>query len=472
MSDARAPRRGQGLLGSGALYSLSTVAPVLVSLLITPLITRALGAAGYGIVGIGITIYQFGSILLALGLSAAITRHAIIAGTGVAGATALVWLGAGITVLGGIVAAALVPVWGPALVGDADAAPALMWPVVSAVALSILTLCQSIFRAIERTKTFVLLGMLSALIGPAIGLAAVTLIEAEPGLYLCGLALGHSLVSVAALALLPRIRRSDLSLAELRAGLAMGLPTVPHSVTGALLTIVLVACATQIEGIAAGGRLQLALFLGSAPMLILGAFNNSWAPMVYRQTDAARSAFLSRSLRAISLLVLVLVAGFCTLVEPVARFIAGPEVYDDSLRAASLIACTATALMALYLVNTHLVFLRGRTLALAVTTPTSGLVAVAAALGALAAWPDQPAAIAVGVPVFHGCQALWAWWLSSRTGYPPTRIARSLPVLAVAVALPQVALWLHPELLVIAVISAVVVAAAVALNRDALRRLR
>lgn len=472
MSDAGAPRRGQGLLGSGALYSLSTVAPVLVSLLITPLITRALGAAGYGIVGIGITIYQFGSILLALGLSAAITRHAIIAGTGVSGATALVWLGAGITVLGGIAAAALVPFWGPALVGGADGAPALIWPVVSAVALSILTLCQSVFRAIERTKTFVLLGMLSAVIGPAIGLAAVTLVAAEPGLYLCGLALGHSLVSAAALALLPRIRRSDVSLAELRSGLAMGLPTVPHSVTGALLTIVLVACATQIEGVAAGGRLQLALFLGSAPMLILGAFNNSWAPMVYRQTDADRSAFLSRSLQAISLLVLVLVAGFCTLVEPVARFIAGPEVYDDSLRAASLIACTATALMALYLVNTHLVFLRGRTLALAVTTPTSGLVAVAAALGALAVWPDQPAAIAVGVPVFHGCQALWAWWLSSRTGYPSTPIARSLPLLAVAVALPQAVLWLRPELLAIAIVSAVVVAAAVALNWGALRRLR
>lgn len=472
MAEQGSARHGQGLLGSGALYSLSTVAPVLVSLLITPLITRALGADGYGVVGIGITIYQFGSIVLSLGLSAAITRHAIIAGTGVAGATALVWLGALVTVVGGGIVAAFVPWWGPGLLAGSSDAGALIWPVVSAVALSILTLCQSIFRAIDRTKTFVGLGMLSAIAGPAIGLAAVSITAAEPGVYLAGLAAGHSVASVAALILLPRIPRSAFSLAELRSGLAMGLPTVPHSVTGALLTIVLVACATQFDGVAAGGRLQLALFLGSAPMLILGAFNNSWAPLVYRQNDADRTAFLSRSMRAISLLVLTLVAGFCTLVEPVARFIAGPQVYDESLRTASLIACTATALMALYLVNTHLVFLRGRTLALAATTPTSGAIAVASALGALALWPQHPAVLAVGVPVFHGCQALWAWWLSSRTGYPPTPIAGSLPLLALAIALPQLTLWTSPNLLVLAIASVVVVGGAAVMNRAVLRGLR
>ncbi|KAB1867110.1 lipopolysaccharide biosynthesis protein [Microbacterium algeriense] len=472
MTERSKSGRAEGLLGSGALYSLSTVAPVIVSLLITPLITRALGAEGYGVVGIGITLYQFGSIALGLGLSTAITRHAIIAGTGVSGATALVWCGAALSVVGGGLAVALLPFWGGALLGDAGDATALIWPTMSAVALSILTLCQSVFRAVSRVKTFVALGMLSALAGPLIGLMAVSAGPADSGAYLCGLAVGHTLAAMTALALLPRIPRTAFSLAELRGGLALGLPTVPHSITGALVTIVLVACATQLEGIAAGGRLQLALFLGSAPMLILGAFNNSWAPMVFRQPDTARSDFLARSLQAISVLVLTLVALFCTLLEPVARFIAGPELYDESLRAAALIACAATPLMALYLVNIHLVFLRGRTLALAATTPVSGAIGIAASLAALSLWPGYPAAIALGLPVFHGCQALWAWWLSSRTGYPPTSVVRSLPALVAALALIAATLCLQLPLLALALVGLLLIAGAALFNRRAIRQLR
>lgn len=472
MSDRPKGGRQEGLLGSGALYSLSTIAPVLVSLLITPLITRALGADGYGVVGIGITLYQFGSIALGLGLSTAITRHAIIAGTGVAGATALAWSGAALSIICGGLAVALLPFWGPALLGDAGDTQTLIWPTLSAVALSILTLCQSVFRAVSRVKAFVALGMLSASAGPLIGLIAVSTGPAESSTYLCGLAIGHTLAAVAALALLPHIPRRAFSLAEIRGGLALGLPTVPHSITGALVTIVLVACATQLEGVAAGGRLQLALFLGSAPMLVLGAFNNSWAPMVFRQKESERSDFLARSMQTISVLVLTLVVFFCTLLAPVASFIAGPELYDESLRAAALIACAATPLMALYLVNIHLVFLRGRTLALAATTPVSGAVGIAASLAALALWPGYPAVIAIGLPVFHGCQALWAWWLSARTGYPSTSISRSIPALVASLVFIAATLCFRPAILVLALTGLLVIAGAALINRSAIRQLR
>lgn len=463
--------RREGLLGSGALYSLSTVAPVLVSLLITPFITRTLGAEGYGVVGIGITLYQFGSIALGLGLSAAITRHAIIGGTGVSGATALVWSGAGLAVIGGGLAVILIPVWGPALLGESSDVATLLWPTLSAVALSVLTLCQSVFRAISRVKTFVGLGMFSALAGPMIGLIVVAAGRPEPSAYLSGLAAGHLVAAITALLLLPRIPLRAFAPAELRSGLAIGLPTVPHSITGALVTVVLVAFATQVDGVAAGGRLQLALFLGTAPMLILGAFNNSWAPMVYREPDASRSRFLSRSMQAISVLVLGLVAFFCTLIDPVASFVAGPHVYDGSLSAAALIACAATPLMALYLVNIHLVFLRGRTLALAATTPLSGAVGVAAALWAFSLIGELPA-FALGLPMFHGCQAVWAWWLSRRTGYPLAPITRSLPLLLIAVALPVLTVWLEPSIVVLALGSLIILTVAVVLNRRAIRELR
>lgn len=472
MADPGNPPPRGGLLGAGMLYSLATVAPVIVNLLITPVVTRSLGADGYGVVGAGITVYQFGAIVLGLGLSAAITRHAIIAGSGPTGATAMVWLGSGAVVLGALVAVALLPLWAPAILGSESRSAALTWPVLSSAALGVLTLCQSVFRAINRVKTFVVLGMFSALAGPLIGVVALATMSRSPENYLAGVAAGHTLASMIGLALLPKVRVRDFSMKEFQSGLAMGLPTVPHSVTGALLTIILVAGATQIEGVAAGGRLQLALFLGSAPMLILGAFNNSWAPMVYREQPSTRQQFLTHSMQAISLLVVILVAGFCALIEPIARFIAGPQVYDETIRAAALIACTATGLMAMYLVNIHLVFLRGRTAALALTTPISGLVAVVVALAALSTWPEHPAVLAIGVPVFHGAQALWAWWLRRLTGLTPGSLKRSLPVLAIAMVLPQVTLWFSPHIWILTASGAVIVAAAGIWCLPSLRRLR
>ncbi|MHC2999834.1 lipopolysaccharide biosynthesis protein [Microbacterium sp. HJ5] len=457
------------MLGSGAVYALATVAPVLVSLLVTPLVTRALGAEGFGVVGVSITLYQMGAIVLGLGLSASITRHAIIGGSGVRGAVALVFCGAAAAVLLGAVLAALIPLWGPIILGGAAESTVLVWPVLSAVSLSILTLTQSVYRAVERVKTFVALGVLSAFAGPGLGLIAIMLLGPTPGDYLAGVAIGHTTAAAAGLFLLPRISRADFSLVELRENLAIGLPTVPHSVASALLVSTLVILASLLQGVEAAGQLQLALFLGTAPLIVLGAFNNAWAPMIYRAPDEERTALLTRSTRAVAVLVFLLTGGFAVAAEPVARFIAGPQIYSPGLLDAALVASTATAFMAVYLSNMHLVFLSGRTGMLAITTPASAAVAIAGVVAvSMLGWQGL-VALALGIPLFHISQSIVAGVLRRRTRFAGPALLGAVPVLILAAAAPLAVAWLHPPLLIAAAAFVVCAAAVAVSNRRILR---
>lgn len=407
-------RRSTSLLGPGLIYALATVAPVLVALLVTPLVTRLLGAAAYGIVGVSISVYQTTSIVVGLGLSAAITRHAIIEASGIRGAVAQVYFGAAMSGLLVIFSGALLPFWGHWVLPTGDPY-VLIFPLLSAFGLAILTFSQSVLRAQERVKTFVALAVASAMVGPAIGLMLVLLVEHSSAFYLLGLAVGHLLAATASLLLLPRVQRADFHRDDLKSGLRIGLPTVPHSVAAALLATIVVVLVSHFDGLTSAGRTQLALFLGTAPLMILAAFNNSWAPMVYRTNDQERPRLLERSAEAISVLVFALVGGFCVFVDPVARFIAGPELYSQDLTRTALIAAASTPFMALYLVNINEVFRSGKTTLLAITTPASA--ASALGLASLAASASgYIIAISAAIPAFHLFMWLSSVMLRKRTG--------------------------------------------------------
>lgn len=459
-------------MGHGTIYALATVAPVLVALLVAPLVTRLLGAEQYGVVGVAIALYQTGAILLGAGLSAAITRHAIIADSGVPGAVALVYSGAGIAIsiaLAGIVSR---PAWAALLVTDDNAAAALTWPVLSALGLAVLTLSQSVFRAQSRVVTFVTLGIASALVGPVVGLVTALVTEPDASNYLFGLAVGHIFAAIASLLLLGRPRRRWFRFDELRTSLRIGLPTVPHSVASSFLTTVVVVMASQLYGIEEAGRAQLAIFIGTAPLIILGAFNNSWAPMIYRASDEDRPALLSQSSRVISVIVLTLVTGFVLLVGPVAHFIAGPSMFTDDLPRFALIVSIATPWMALYLMNINEVFRTGQTGMLAITTPSAALAAVGIALLVLATQSVGFISLALVLPVFHATMWLISMWLRSRTGSTRPQVAAALPGLAGAAALPLLASFAPVPLWLVILVAMAGIALLTFLSRHAIAALR
>lgn len=463
------PKRRESLLGSGTLYALATVAPILSTLLITPLITRMLGPTEYGVVGISITFYQMIAIVLGLGLSASITRHAIIASSGVQGAIAMVLWGSLAAIVLGTVLVIALPLWGSAVLADAETW-VLAFPIVSAVGLATLTLCQSLFRAIERVKTFVLMGVLSAVAAPVFGLISILTAGPTAAHFLTGLAAGHLLAGAVALVVVLRIGRPHMSRGDLAENLRIGLPTVPHSVASAFLVSALVVFASHYLSIEEAGRLQLALLLGTAPLVLLGAFNNSWAPMIYRAPAEKRAAVLTQSTKAIAVLVYFLVAGFCVLAEPVISFIAGPELFSTETLTAAVITTIAAPFMALYLANIHLVFLSGRTLLLALTTPLSLVFALAGVLLVVEGLHSSALAMfALGLPLFHAAQWVMSILLRRRSGYPAPQILGAFPALVAAFLAAVGVAVLQPIFLVTLIVCLFVGVVIVAVNRSALR---
>lgn len=461
-------KRGETLLGSGAIYALASVAPILATLLITPIVTRLLGPTEYGVVGISITLYQVGSVALSLGLPAAVTRHAIIARSGERGAASLVIIGSGIAVGLGLFVAALIPLWGSAVLGS-SMQWILLCPIISSIGLSMLTLSQSFLRAVERVVVFVTLSGIAALLGPTSGFVSALVFGPSPAAYLGGMAGAHLLVGAVSLVVVVRHARPQFSRSETRENLRIGLPTLPHSIAISFLISALVVLASKLGGFEEAGRLQLALLLGTAPIILLGAFNNSWAPMIYRASNEDRAPLLASSLRAIAVLVFVLVGGFCVLAQPVVSFIAGPKLYSPELLVAALIVTAATPLMALYLANIHLVMLSGRTTLIALSTPLSLVISLLAVAGITRVFGvDSLVVYAVGYPIFHLSQWMMSSFLARRSGYAPPRVLGALPVLAAAFLTSILVAVLRPSLWLTACIFVVAVVAIVYKNRSVL----
>lgn len=456
----------RNLLGSGSMYALATIAPIVTTLVITPIVTRVLGASEYGIVGISITLYQVGAVVLAIGLPAAITRHAIIFASGARGASALVVIGAIVAILTGATLIALVPAWGHLVLGAPDPW-VLAWPLVSSVGIAILTLSQSYLRAVDRVITFVGLSCFSAVLGPLLGIACIAALGPSSSGFLAGLATGQLVAGLIALTIVWRESPPLFSRAEAFESIRIGIPTVPHSVAGSFLVSALVLIASVVSGLEDAGRLQLALLLGTAPTILLGAFNNSWAPMIYRASGEIRAKLLAKSLRLIAVLVFVLVAGFCVLARPVVALVAGPELFTDELLASALTVSAATPLMALYLANMHLVFLSGKTALLAATTPVALVVCLAViVIASHLAGGASLAIFALGIPLFHLMQWILSGYLRRRSGYPAPRITGALPVLSLAFVSAAVVAALLPSTVVLAAVFGIASIAVVFVNRS------
>jgi len=450
---------GREVVGRGSVYTIATVAPILVTLLITPLVVRLLGTAQYGYVGISITTYQAVAVILPLGLPAAVTRHALIERSARAGAAGLVLLGAAIAVVIAIPVGLTSPLWGAILFGGVGWL--LVWPVISSVGLAWMALGQSMLRADDRARTFVGLGWTMAIAPPATALALCVLTGADVIVYLAALASVQVLVGAMAVWLSCRGTHVATSTQEARGALRIALPTVPHQLAMASLGVATVAIVTSMGGVAAGGQAQLAFLLGTAPLTILGALNNAWAPMVYRSSEEERGQLLRSTTAVIALIGLALIAAFCLCVPWLALILVG-SAHSAPLTVAALITASGAGFMVLYLANIHLVFVSGRTSLLAVTTPASLLIGVAVAFAVSAASGVAMLAVIV-VPVFYGLQYLASVALRHVVAQPAPRVRAAVPAVAASTVVPilaGVAVWTDRNGAVLGFIAAIVVAVA------------
>jgi O-antigen/teichoic acid export membrane protein len=398
----------RGVLGRGSIYTFGTAAPILANAAVVPVATRLLGKPAYGVVAIAIVLIQVAMMAGSFGMPSVITRQGILAGSGVAGARALLVRGSLMTA--GLVTAviAAAPLWDPLV--TAPLRNAVLLALAASAFFVVVENSQALLRVIDRPGAFVSLSLTATLGGPLLGLALLAQ-QRSPERYLSGLTAGYAAAATLGLVLCLRGGRPRRDPGDTRAALRLGLPVIPHLVALFLANGALVFLAGHLYDIATAGRIQLALLVGSSPAVITSALNNSWAPIVYRAPARQRGAVLAHTARDIATLAALLSGGVALLSPWLMRFAAGDSFAPLKLVPAVAIIAFGCVLSVAYLANVHLVFAAGRSLGLSVITPLSLLVGLTCAY---LAGRQNPVLLAIGFPATYTALAGGTAWLRRR----------------------------------------------------------
>jgi O-antigen/teichoic acid export membrane protein len=399
------PDASKGVLGRGSIYTLGTAAPILANAAVVPFVTRLLGKPEYGVVAIAMVVIQVAMMAGSFGMPSVITRQGILAGSGVAGARALLVRGS--LMSAGLVTAVILtaPLWNPLV--QVPLRSAVLLALAASAFFVVVENAQALLRVLDRPGAFVSLSLTATLGGPLLGLALLAQ-HRSPERYLGGLTAGYAAAAAVGLVLCLRGGRPAGDPGDTRAALRLGLPVIPHLVALFLANGALVFLAGHIYDIADAGRLQLALLVGSSPAVITSALNNAWAPIVYRAPEHERGAVLAHTARDIATLAALISGGVALLSPWLLRLVAGERFAPLELVPAVAIVAFGAVLSVAYLANVHLVFAAGRSLGLSLVTPLSLLAGLAC--GYLAG-RESLVLLAVGFPATYVTLTVGTAWL-------------------------------------------------------------
>ncbi|GAA1913629.1 lipopolysaccharide biosynthesis protein [Nocardioides hwasunensis] len=402
MSDA-----SRRLVGRGSIYMIGSAAPMLTGLLVTPLLTRSVDVSEYGSISVAIVVMQWSIALLGLGLPVAITRHALTESSGPDGARSIA------VIASSLVLAAASAIAGLALlvdrIGGVGLPVSILLAFVAAGAGSGTAMAMAWALAEERSWFYVVLAVGLSLMGPAVGLVCVSLVDARGATaYFLGVVATNCVLLAAGMGRVASTGRVTFDLGAMRKALKVGLPMVPHLFATGSLNGIAVIVAGAVIGHAAGGRAQVAVYLGTVALVLTSAIGYAWLPVLAQVAPDARGEQLAETSKAVAWLAGLTAGGVATL-SPWLLMLLVPPRYDiATMVPVTAIACMSAALAAVYLAHQQVVVISGRTTRLALISPASMLI------GALVSWAAASVyglvGVAVGLPVVY----LLLWRLTRR----------------------------------------------------------
>ena len=365
------------LLARGSLYTIATAVQTSATILVLPAITRVLSPAEYGTVAAAVIVLTIVGILGRAGIPSAISLDWFEADAGPERARGLVSTTFALATAVALLLEITGPLWSEIFDG-VEYGAALRIAVWGSVFAAVTVAVQGIMLSDDRPAEFLTTAILSTAVGQALGLVFVAVLDWGAAGYLGGLAIGFGLAA------LYGVWRTGLSTRGLKdrplvtSALAVGLPTVPHSLSLYLLAAGDRVVIERIEGLDAVGRYQVAYLIGALGIYLLAAANNAWGRLVYGAQDEDRRADVLAQTTAALYPLAAIVAGGIALLAPVALVVAAPGDYEP------LALTPVTAIVALsvvpyvgYLSNVHLIFWRRKTGVLGWSTPLAAAVNVA-----------------------------------------------------------------------------------------------
>jgi O-antigen/teichoic acid export membrane protein len=397
------------VLGRGSIYTLASAAPMLAGVVLLPVTTRLLSQTSYGLVAVSLIVIQFGGILMGFGLTLSITRHAILEKSGMSGARGLVIssLGtAGVICSLGLLSGRW---WSRILLGQ-PWVPALRLAVLAAAASAVVANVQALFRAEDRAWRFVALATAGTFFGPLAGILIMLTTERSAQAYIVGLTFAYSCGALFGVILVVRSGDVLFRRRELTGALRVGLPTIPHQLALALATGAMVLIATHRYGLGASARLQVALFIGVVPTVIVSALNNAWAPLIMRTPEHERAQTINRTALDIGWIA-ASGSSVVALLSPWILQLVTPPSYAQSELVPVVAAVSIVAVLSVtYLASSHLIFVAGRTSGLVICTPISLACGVTTAM--ILVRPLGLLGASAGFVTTYLCLAITTWILS------------------------------------------------------------
>lgn len=416
------------LVGRGSLYTLAAAGPMLTGVAITPVLTRALPVAEYGVVSLAIVFMQFTIGLLAMGLPLVITRHVFVESSADTGARSVAVTGSVLVLLGAGVLAGL----GFAL--DAadgfDVAPALLLGLVAGGAGAGVAMAQAWAVAHDRAFFYILLALAVSVVAPALGTIAVFVGGRSATTYFVAAAGVFVLTDLVALGRLVGAGPLALRAGDFARSVRMGLPLVPHQLATSSSTGIAVLVAGVVLGVDASAHTQIGVYLGTVPLIIISALSYAWTPIILSAEEADRGARMTETAHTVAWLAAYGASGVALLAPWLLPLISSAE-YD---RGAMVPITASVALVApvsvVFLAHSQLVVASGRTGAFAWSSPLALAVGAAAAVVLTSWWGLEAAGL--GYLVTYAFLALSARVLALRRS--PVRWKESVVVPALVTA--------------------------------------
>jgi O-antigen/teichoic acid export membrane protein len=309
----------RALARGSLLITLANLVPRAGAFLLLPIYTRFLTTADFGIVSLAGSTALLLSIAYRLGLDAALLRlhHDVRPAERGSLYTTVVALSLACAATVTIVGALLAPVLLDGGLGDS-----LMPVVLLALGIAAFNTFQYVpsvwYRASDQTGRYLLvaLGAFAAVVAVTVVLVVALHVGAVGSL--AGQLAGALVMAASAVVILWRLRPWRFSGELARRALDFGLPLLPHSLAGWLLSVSdrwllgLLLGVGALDALAAVGVYSLGYQLGNAVGLAAISFNAAWLPFLYRAGEGPSGA---RVLRESTTLV---VAGFSALAAAIA----------------------------------------------------------------------------------------------------------------------------------------------------------
>jgi O-antigen/teichoic acid export membrane protein len=416
------------LLGRGSIYTLASAAPMLTGILVTPLLTRSIDVVEYGRVALAIVIMQFLVGVLTLGLPVVITRHAFTEGSGEAGSRAIAISGSLVAL---VIAGSSGLSLGLAHVFLGNEVPLMIvWAIVAGGAWAGVVMAQAWALARDDSWLFVGLAYGVSLVGPTLGLFAVRLTAPNGQNYFSVVTVAIVVVNLIAMACLVRSGPVAFSRFEFVRSLRIGLPVIPHQLATGSGTGAAVLLASTLVGTEAGARSQIAILLGTVPLIIISAIGYAWTPIILRAPIEQVGSQLTETAREVAWIAALGGAAVAAL-APWLLHILVPRTYDISqmvplAAAVALSACVASVFLAHY----QLVVMTGRTSMFAVLSPLALLLGSATSIPLVESL--GLAAFGVGYVSTYVLLVVFTRWIARRVSPVRWRESVVIPPLVVA----------------------------------------